>query len=52
MGDSYILKISSLSHTFSLIESGVDFSFKYNLIENDQLTNILKVLKVGDTFFC
>ena len=52
MGDSYILKISSLSHTFSLIESGVDFSFKYNLIENDQLTNILNVLKVGDTFFC
>lgn len=52
MGNSYILKISSLSHTFSLIESGVDFSFKYNLIENDQLTNILKVLKVGDTFFC
>ena len=52
MGDSYILKISSLSHTFSLIESGVDFSFKSNLIENDQLTNILKVLKVGDTFFC
>ena len=51
MGNSYILKISSLSHTFSLIESGVDFSFKYNLIENDQLTNILKVLKVGDTFF-
>ena len=52
MGNSYILKISSLSHTFSLIESGVDFSFKYNLIDNDQLTNILKVLKVGDTFFC
>lgn len=52
MGNSYILKISSLSHTFSLIESGVDFSFKYNLIENDQLTNILKALKVGDTFFC
>ena len=52
MGNSYILKISSLLHTFSLIESGVDFSFKYNLIENDQLTNILKVLKVGDTFFC
>ena len=42
MGNSYILKISSLSHTFSLIESGVDFSFKTGFREMASLLSLLQ----------
>ena len=52
MGNLYILKISSLSHTFSMIECGIDFSFQYVFIENTQVTNTLKRLTVGDLVFC
>ena len=48
----YLLQIDSLCHVFSLIESGKDFLFKYQLIDNDNVNNILTQLNNNDEVLC
>ncbi len=48
----YLLQVDSLCHVFALIESGKTFLFKYQLIDNDNVNNVLQQLNTNDEVFC
>lgn len=52
MSKVVILKIDTLSHVFTTLESGSKCQFQYELINNDKISNLVQPLVVNDTVLC
>lgn len=52
MSNVYILKIDSLSHVFTTLESGSKCQFQFKLINNDNVTDVIQSLAVNDILLC
>ena len=52
MSSVYILKIDSLSHVFTALESGSKCQFQFKLINNDNVTDVILSLAVNDILLC
>ena len=50
MSKVVILKIDTLSHVFTTLESGSKCQFQYELINNDKISNLVQPLVVNDTY--
>ena len=52
MSKVVILKIDTLSHVFTTLESGSKCQFQYELINNDKISNVIQPLVVNDAVLC
>ena len=52
MSKVVILKIDTLSHVFTTLESGSKCQFQYELINNDRISNVIQPLVANDTVLC
>lgn len=52
MSKVVVLKIDTLSHVFTTLESGSKCQFQYELINNDKISNLVQPLVVNDTVLC
>ena len=52
MSSVYILRIDSLSHVFTALESGSKCQFQFKLINNDNVTDVIQSLAVNDILLC
>ena len=52
MSKVVILKIDTLSHVFTTLESGSKCQFQYELINNYKISNLVQPLVVNDTVLC
>lgn len=48
----YILKIDSLSHVFTTLESGSKCQFQFKLINNDNVSDVIQSLAINDVLLC
>ena len=52
MSSVYILKIDSLSHVFTTLESGSKCQFQFKLINNDNVSDVIQSLAINDVLLC